>query len=90
MQKQQNEGLVSDSKKKNAIIPSLFGFQIIGDFGATIAIPVLFFTWIGKKLDAHFTTKPLFLILAFVLAFLVSSITIYRKAKHYGKMFNKI
>lgn len=75
---------------RSSLSPTLLGFQIVTDFGVTIAAPILLLTWIGKKLDLYYQTRPLFLIIGFVLAFLISAIAIYQKAVKYGKMFRKV
>lgn len=75
---------------KKSVTPFLFGMQILMDFGFIIALPVVLFTWFGKKLDVRFETKPLFLIMGFALAFLLSAISIHRKAKKYGKIYKNI
>ncbi len=68
----------------------LFGLRIIGDFGVTIAVPVVTFALLGKWLDAKWGTKPTFLIAGFILAALLSGASIYRKAKAYGKEYQRL
>lgn len=68
----------------------LFGLRIAGDFGATIAIPVVVFAYLGKRLDARWGTAPWILIVGFVLAALISGALIYRKAKRYGKDYQEL
>ncbi len=68
----------------------LLALQIIGDFGATIAIPVVVFVLIGQWLDEKYTRGPLFTILAFVLAALISGRLIYKKAKEYNVKYQEI
>lgn len=68
----------------------ILGMKIVGDFGATIAVPVVLFAWIGNMLDARWDTRPLMLILGFVTAAALTSVMIYRKAKVYGKAFNDL
>lgn len=68
----------------------LFALKIIGDFGATIAVPVVVFVLIGQYLDNRWNHSPLFTILGFALAALLSGRMIYRKAKQYGKEYQKL
>ena len=73
-----------DQKDRRAY---LLGLKIAGDFGATIAIPVVVFVLIGKWLDARAATAPRYMILGFIVAALMSANIIYRKAKRYGKQY---
>lgn len=68
----------------------LFALRIVGDFGATIAVPVVIFAVLGKWIDARVGTAPRFLITGFVLAAIISSVAIYRKAKRYAKEYEKL
>lgn len=68
----------------------LFALRIAGDFGATIAVPVLLLVYIGQKLDLAYSTGNLFTILGFVLAGLISGRIIYKKAKKYGEEYQKL
>lgn len=68
----------------------LFGLRIAGDFGVTIAIPVVVFAYLGKRLDARYDTAPWILIVGFALAALLSGVMIYRKAKKYGTEYQKM
>lgn len=65
----------------------LLGLRIVGDFGATIALPVVGFVFIGQKLDGRYGTHVLFTIVGFAIAALVSGKLIYQKAKAYGKQY---
>ncbi len=68
----------------------LFAFKIIGDFGASIAIPVVVLVLIGQYFDKKYETSPWLTILAFVLAALISGSIIYKKAKKYGEEYKKL
>ena len=68
----------------------LFAFKIIGDFGASIAIPVVILVLIGQYFDKKYSTSPWLTILAFVLAALISASIIYKKAKKYGEEYKKL
>ncbi|MFA5813502.1 MAG: AtpZ/AtpI family protein [Patescibacteria group bacterium] len=62
----------------------------MGDFGATIAVPVVLFVLIGKWLDGKYGTEPWVTILGFVLAAALSAWTIWKKAKRYGREYEEI
>lgn len=65
----------------------LFAFRIIGDFGATIAVPVVIFVLIGQYLDGLYGTRPWMTVLGFILAALVTAKLIHKKAYRYGKEY---
>lgn len=67
-----------------------FALRIIGDFGVSLAAPVVVFVLIGQWLDAKYSTSPRFTIAAFVIAALTSANIIYKKAKRYGKEYQEI
>ena len=69
---------------------ALFAYKVFADFGATIAIPVVFFAWLGNKLDAKYDTGPWLLIIGFVLAAVISGVSIYRKAQRLGVEFQDL
>ncbi|PIT87841.1 MAG: hypothetical protein COU31_00730 [Candidatus Magasanikbacteria bacterium CG10_big_fil_rev_8_21_14_0_10_40_10] len=68
----------------------LFALRIIGDFGATIAVPVILFVLIGQYLDDKYELGPYITILAFTLSALFSGIMIHKKAKIYGEIYQKM
>jgi hypothetical protein len=68
----------------------LMGFRITGDFGATIAFPLIFFVIIGQWLDDKYNKEMLFTVLAFVISALLSGYLIYKKAKKYGVEYQEI
>lgn len=68
----------------------LMGIRIVGDFGATIAVPVVLFSWIGKTLDESWGTRPYLLILGFFLAAILSGVSLTRKAKVYGRRYQEL
>lgn len=68
----------------------MFALRIVGDFGVTIAVPVVILVLIGQWLDNKWHTSPLFTILGFIVAALLSGIIIYRKAKRYGAEYQKL
>lgn len=68
----------------------LFGLKIASDFGATIALPVVALAFLGQWLDEKYNKSPLFLILGFIMAAVISAKIIYKKAKNYGEEYKKL
>ena len=68
----------------------LFALKIIGDFGVSIAVPVVVFVLIGQYFDEKYNNSPIFTILAFALAALLSAKMIHKKAKLYGKQYQSL
>jgi len=68
----------------------LLGLRIAGDFGVTLALPVVLFVIIGQWLDGKLDKSPIFTILAFLLAAVVSAIMIYKKAQKYSDQYNNL
>lgn len=68
----------------------VLAMQMVGDFGATIAVPVVLLALAGKWLDQKYQTKPLFILIGFGSAFLISSVAIYKKAKRYAKEYKDL
>ena len=68
----------------------MFALKIVGDFGASIAIPAVLAALLGNWLDGKYFTYPLFLILCLIVAVLSTASTITKKAKKYGEEYNKI
>lgn len=54
--------------------------SIVGEFGLIIALPLLFFVYVGKYLDSHFNSKY-FSILGIAIALFTSTTLIYRQIK---------
>lgn len=68
----------------------VFALKIIGDFGVTLALPVIVFVLMGNSLDEKYHHSPFFTVLGFILAALVSGKIIYKKSKAYGKQYQDI
>lgn len=68
----------------------MFALKIAGDFGATIAVPVVILAIIGQKMDTKYDTGSLFLVIGMTLAALFTGRMIYKKAKKYGKQFQDL
>lgn len=68
----------------------LMGIRIAGDFGASIAVPVILFVLAGQWLDGKYDKSPWFTVVGFILSALVSGRIIYKKAKQYSKEYENI
>jgi F0F1-type ATP synthase assembly protein I len=68
----------------------MFALRIIGDFGASIAIPVVAFVLVGQYFDERYQRSPLFTIIGFVLSALISGKIIHKKAKRYGTQYQHL
>ncbi|MFH1292087.1 MAG: AtpZ/AtpI family protein [bacterium] len=78
------------SEKTTVRAYQLFALRIIGDFGAVIALPIIAFILIGQHLDNKYDKSPLFTILSFILASLISAKIIHGKAKKYGREYQNM
>lgn len=79
-----------NSQKSKSREYYMFAFKIMGDFGATIAVPVVLFVLIGQYLDGRYGKSPLFTVVGFALAAFISGKMIYKKAKLYGAEYKKL
>mgnify|MGYP001612176551 CR=1 FL=1 len=70
--------------------PWALAFRIVSDFGVTIAVPAVLLSWLGNKAELHFYTRPVFIIGGFFLAMLLSGFLVYRKAKKYADLYQKM
>ena len=68
----------------------LFAMKIVGDFGASIAIPAVLGAVAGNWLDEKYARSPFFTILCLALAFLATARIIQKKAKKYGELYQKM
>jgi hypothetical protein len=68
----------------------LFGLRIVGDFGVSIAVPVVVLALLGKRLDAAWGTAPLMLVIGFLAAAGISALMIRKKAVAYGKEYQRL
>lgn len=68
----------------------LLGLQIAGDFGVSIAVPVVVFVLAGKWLQNRFDFAPYGTIVGFVLAATVSALVIRRRAAWYACEYRAI
>lgn len=68
----------------------IFGLRIVGEFGGLIAIPVVLFVLAGRWLDGRWGTKPLFIIVGFVVAAVVSGMMVWRRSKEVAEEYQKL
>lgn len=68
----------------------LLGFKIVGDFGATIALPVVLFVVIAQKLEGKYGGAPWLTVIGFILAAGLTAKLIVKKAKAYGQEYQKL
>jgi F0F1-type ATP synthase assembly protein I len=68
----------------------LFALRIVGDFGGVIAVPVVVLVLLGRYLDKYFSTGHTLTIIGFMVAFVISSVGVYQKAKQFGQEFQKL
>lgn len=77
---------LSDADRKSYML----GFKIMGDFGASIAVPVIIFVLIGKWLQTKYGFAPFGVIGGFVLAATTSILSIRKKVKSYSQEYNSL
>lgn len=68
----------------------LLGLKIMGDFGASIAAPVVAFVLAGKWLQNKYGFEPFGVIIGFLLAATISVIIIRRKTKWYEAEYKSL
>lgn len=83
-----NMGLLPSDPNERKLY--LLGLQIAGDFGATIAVPIVVFVLLGRWLDEKYLASPRYTILAFILAAALSARIIYKKAIAYSKLYQSL
>jgi uncharacterized membrane protein YagU involved in acid resistance len=76
-----------DTKERKYI---MLGFKIMGDFGISIAAPVVIFVLSAQWLEAKYGHGPYITIFAFLLAAMLSAKMIHKKAKQYGRDYQEI
>lgn len=62
-------------------MPALNVWAIASELGFIIAIPLVLLILVAVKTDRYFSTTPLFIILAILIAPVISGIAIWRKIK---------
>lgn len=66
------------------------GMKIFVDFGGTLAVPAVLAALAGDWLDERYHTAPRYLVILLVLAFVLSAVSLVKKAKAYGKRYNAL
>lgn len=56
-------------------------FMFVGVIGVDLAVCTIAGSWLGKTLDSHFGTSPLFLLLGLLLGMTIGVYSIYRLIK---------
>lgn len=64
-----------------------FTLRLAGDLLASIALPVSFLTWLGKRLDALLETRPKLLAAGILISFVISTVSVCQKALKYGEEY---
>lgn len=77
-------------QKSSSRAYQIFALKIIGDFGASIAVPVVALVLLGQYADKKYDLAPLCTIIGFILAALISGKIIYKKAYTYGAEYKKL
>lgn len=62
----------------------LLALRIAGDFGVTIAVPVVVMAALGKQLDLRYGTWPWLTVLGFLVAAALTVYLIHQKTKRYA------
>ncbi len=76
-----------DSKDRKYAILAM---KIAGDFGATLAVPVVLLVLLAQWLQGRYDFGIWIIILAFAVAALISGNSIFKKAKYYSKRYQDI
>ena len=79
--------LPKDPKERKYI---MLGFKIVGDVGATIAIPVIVLVLIAQWVEGKYGGGPWLTIFAFIVAALITAKIVVKKAKKYGKEYQEL
>lgn len=67
----------------------VLALRVAADFGVSISIPALLAAYAGQKLDEKFGTAPWILAVLLILALALTIVIIVKKAKYYGKLYEK-
>lgn len=83
---------MAENQQKNGIDRKywIFSLKIVGDFGITLALPIVIFSLLGQKLDDQFSTGRFFLVLGFIVSALLSGKIIYKKTKKYAEDYENL
>lgn len=67
-----------------------FAMRIFADFSGTIAIPAVGAALVGKWLDEKYETEPRYVVIFLVIAFLITSVSVWKKAKRYKAAYDRL
>lgn len=67
-----------------------FAMRVVGDFGVSIAVPVVIATFVGIWLDREFGTTPWLLFAGLAASLLATYLVIKKKAIDYAKRFEAL
>lgn len=81
---------MQEKQKKSDLQYWMFGLRIVGELGGLIAIPVVVFVLVGRWVDERWNTKPILTIVAFLLAFGVSAVLVWRRTKEVAGEYQKL
>jgi len=84
------DGKTDSSRKNGGGGEFRLAMRIVMDFGVSIAVPAVVAALMGVRLDSHFGTKPWLLVIMLVIAFVLTAWWVYKKAKKYAKLYEKI
>ncbi len=62
----------------------------MGEFGASIAIPVVVLAMTGKKLDDMYGTAPYLRIAGFVIAAIITATFINKRSRDFGREYEAL
>lgn len=68
----------------------LLGLRIIADFGASIAVPVVALSYLGKRADLALGTWPWLTVAGFSAAAAFTYLLIRRKARAYARSYQAL
>lgn len=69
---------------------AMFGLRIAGDFGASIAIPVVTLVLVGQWLEEKYGYAPWFTVGSFVVAAVLSGWLVYRRTREYAAQYQRL
>lgn len=76
---------MSNAKEQRKLMT--FTFWLIAELLASIAVPVSLFSWLGKRLDHAFHTRPKMLAAGILVSFAVSTVAVCQRALKYGEEY---
>ncbi len=76
---------MSSAKEQRKL--AAFTLRLSGDLFASIALPVSFLTWLGKRLDVLMETRPKILAASILVSFVISTVSVCQKALKYGEEY---